>query len=228
VAGALLGLYASGCGGGTHGRAAALQRTAASEEGLGFTSTTTSYVPAGQGLRGDGDADNPGDIDGNGDSDAPNVGGPDPDSDGPTRASYRFPDADDRSTFAYGHRPGGEERRRLAAIVRRYYGLAAAGDGAGACAMLEPSLAGTVAQDYGRAPGPRYLRGSDSCKVVMSRLFRHVGKSLSEAIRVVDVGVQGRDAQVIFSSRQLPASMIDLARYGSSWRLRDLLGGAIP
>ena len=229
LAGVLLGLGASACGGAQGDRGSAPRASSEpAAEGPQFTSTTTSAIPPGQSLRGDGDADNPSDIDGNGDSDGASVGGADNDSDNPTHESYDFPDKDDKATFAYGHRPSAAARRAIASVVKRYYVAASADDASTACAMLLPSLANSLAEDYGRAPGPSYLRGSTTCQAVMSKLFRHAGERLTEAITVVEVRVEGDHAQVVFSSRKMPASIILLMRQGSSWRVQETLGQSLP
>jgi hypothetical protein len=185
-------------------------------------------IPPGQSFRGDGDADNPTDIDGNGDSDAASVGGPDNDSDAPTRASYDFPDADDRATFAYGQQPSVQSRRAIAGLVRRYYAAASVKDGSTACSMLMPGLAGSVVEDYARAPGPSYLRGGTTCAAVMSKFFQHDREQLREAVTVVAVRVDGGEAHVVLSSRAMRASVVSLVRRRGVWRLQELIGRPLP
>jgi hypothetical protein len=193
-----------------------------------FTTTTSSVIPPGQALRGDGDADNPNDIDGNGDSDRFSPGGTDGDSDSPTRASYDLPDHDDKATYAYGHRPSAATASAIAILVKRYYEAASAGDGSAACAMMAPSFARSVPEDYGQVSGPSHLRGGKTCPAVMSLLFEHIRQQLAETITVLQVRVEGSTAQVVFSSRKMPASSIFLARQGGSWKVVQLLGGPLP
>lgn len=225
-----LGLGASGCGGtartvGSLPRASSTASTAS--EPL-TTVTVTSVISPGQRVRGDGDADNPSDIDGNGDIDSAATGGQDADNDNPTRASYSFPDGDDKATFAYGRPPSPSVGRAIVSIVRDYYAAGAAGDGARACALLTPNLARSTPEDYGRAGGPSYLRGGKTCQMVMSMLFAHFHSELTEAITVVEVRVAGGTAQVVFSSRKMPASDIFLRRRGNTWRMVALLGRPLP
>jgi hypothetical protein len=181
---------------------------------------TSSVIPPGQSLRGDGDSDNPSDIDGNGDEDGSNDG----DDDNPTRASYRLPDADDRAMFAYGHPVNAAQTRTLSAIVKRYYAAGAKGDGAAACSLLGPSVASSLPEDYGGVSGPPYLRGGRSCQEIMSKLFRHFRGELGEAITVLRVRVKGAEARVLFSSRKMRASAMSLRREGGSWRIQELIG----
>jgi hypothetical protein len=192
------------------------------------TVTTTSVIPPGQLVRGDGDADNPGDIDGNGDSDSARVGGPDVDSDSPTTQSYRFPDSDDGPIFAYGHRPAAAVGRAIASVVRRYYAAASHGDGATACALLPSTLARSIPESYGGPQAPAYLRGAKTCQTTLARFFGHYHKELAAAIELFAVRVEGETARVIFSSRTVPASSVFLMRQGSSWRLSEVLGKPLP
>ncbi len=199
----------------------------------GTTSTyantiTTSAIPPGQALRGDGDVDNPGDIDGNGDPDLTSHGGSDGDSDGPTPESYDFPDRDDRATFAYGHTASAAEARAIASVVRAYYAAAAAGNGAAGCKVLLAGFAGSLAEAYAEVSGPPYLRGARTCAAVMSALFRHFRPELEEAITVVEVRVADGRAQVIVGSRRMRASSISLVRSDGAWRVNEIIGQALP
>ncbi len=232
-AGAALGAAVGACGetghaSGSSNAVAASEAAAASAASEGFAvSTTTSMIPPGQSVRGDADADNPGDGDGNGDSDSAAVGGADEDKDNPTRASYDFPDADDRATFAYGHAPSATEARAVASVVERYYADAAAGNGAAACSLLPPTFSRLVGQEYGRN-GPAYLRAGRTCPAVLALEFAHVHGELGEAIRVFSVRVQGDRAQTIFSSRRLRASSIFAVREEGLWKIETLIGSPLP
>lgn len=217
LAGVLLALSVSAC---AHGGSAS-SSTSSTTSGSGFGSTTSSVIPAGQTLRGDGDADNPSDIDGNGDSDGASVGGADSDNDNPTTASYKFPDADDRATFAYGHTPSAVEQRTISDAVKRYYAAASTGDGAAACALLPTSLARSLPEEVGSAR-------HSTCQAIVSTSFRQRHQQLAEAITVVAVRIKGNSAQVVFSSRSMPASDIYLTREARSWKVEQLLGQPLP
>ncbi|HEX4115279.1 MAG TPA: hypothetical protein VHY18_05340 [Solirubrobacteraceae bacterium] len=192
------------------------------------TATTTSVIPPGQHVRGDGDADNPADIDGNGDSDAPRVGGPDGDTDTPTLQSHRFPDSDDGPAFAYGHRPGAATVRVITNIVKRYYTAASAGDGAVACALLPSSLARSIPDSYGGPQEPAYQRGGKTCQATLAKFFAHYHKELAAPIKLFAVRVEGETARAIFSSRTMPASGVFLAREGHAWKIVEVLGRPLP
>lgn len=190
-------------------------------------STTSSVIPPGQRLRGDGDADNPKDIDGNGDSDSAAVGGPDEDSDSPTRASYDFPDGDDATVLGHGHRPSATVSRSIASVVRRYYAAASQGDGRTACSLLMPGLARSAAADYGGG-GAAYLRGGKTCKGVLALLFAHLQDQLSEAGTVVRERVEGDRGQVVVGSRKMPASVVPVVRTRGAWGISALIGEPLP
>jgi hypothetical protein len=221
---ALLGLSVTGCGaaGNAGGSSDSASSTATATRRTGII--TTSVIPPGQRLRGDGDADNPGDIDANGDVDP----GKDKDEDYPVPESYKFPDKDDKATFAYGHRPNATAMSAITNTVKRYYAAAATDNGAVACSLFPPSFASSIPEDYGQAPGMSYLRGAKTCQTVMSMFFQHFHEQLAEAITVVEVRVQGSTAQVVLSSKTMRASSIFLARQGSSWKVQNLLGQPLP
>ncbi len=225
-AGALLCIGMGACGGASStgvSTAGVSRHAVRSHEAA--TVITSSTIPPGQSLRGDGDADNPSDIDGNGDIDR---GGYDDDNDNPTLQSYHFPDGDDRATFAYGHPPGNAARKAISSVVRRYYAAAAADNGASACALLLPSLARSVPESYGSALGLSHPRRAKTCPVVLSTLFRGYSEQLAKPIELVDVRVKGGSAQAILSSRTMRASNTFLMRQGGSWRLLQVLAEPLP
>lgn len=224
---ALLCMGTTACGGSRDIKRSAPGASDSSATSALSTTITSSVIPPGQSLRGDGDADNPSDIDGNGDRDTAGTGGPDRDNDNPTPESYDFPDRDDKATFAYGHPPSATVAGAILSVAKRYYAAASVEDGAAACSLLFAGLAHAVPEDYGHA-GPSYLRGGKTCQAVLSMLFQHFHEQLTEAITVVEVRVEGSDAQVVFSSRKMPASRIFLVRQGHSWKVSALIGQPLP
>jgi hypothetical protein len=184
---------------------------------------TTSAIPPGQHLRGDGDADNPGDIDGNGDIDPE-----DGDSDYPVPNSYRLPDEDDKATYAYGHRPTAALAHTIESVVKRYFNAALVSDGAIACSLLPAGLASSAAGDYGQSSGSASQHGAGACGAAISMLFQRSHNQLSEAITVLEVRLDGSNAQVILSSKKMPAGEVHLARQGSSWKMLQLMALPLP
>jgi hypothetical protein len=216
-------LGAAGCGGAHSGSVGGGSEALATTKD-NFTPLTTKAIPPGQSLRGDGDVDNPGDIDGNGDQD----GNKDADSDNPTPNSYKLPDKDDTIVFRYGHRPGAAVERAIASTVKRYYAAASTGDGAAGCSLLVPKIVSGVIEGEGKGARPSYLEGFKGCAAILSALFRHSREELTEPITVVDVRVNGNMAEVVLSSRKMPASETSLLREAGSWRVFRPLGQPLP
>jgi hypothetical protein len=226
LVGALAGLGGGGCGGADSPRAAGASGPSYTVPQTG--TITTDFVPPGQRVRGDGDADNPRDIDGNGDSDSARVGGPDTDLDAPVPAGYRFPDTDDRQAFAYGHAPDAATHRAIEGVVRRYFAAAAAWNGGIACGLLEPGRARTLPADFAGPSAPAYMRGASTCAAVLERLFKHDNEELSGAISLFSVRVEGAEARAIIASWTLRAGEAFLVHRGHSWWMGKLLSEPLP
>jgi ketosteroid isomerase-like protein len=140
-------------------------------------------------------------------------------------SGYR--DADDGTSFSYAHTANAADEQTIAATVKRYYAIAAAGDGQRACSMLMPSLVRAVPLDYGRL-GPPYLRGAKTCRTVLALLFRHLHSGLSAPIAVTGVLVDGDHAYALLGSAKTPAGYITLQREHGAWKIAVLLGGGMP
>lgn len=136
-----------------------------------------------------------------------------------------FPGTDDDAA-TYGYPANGSDRRAITALVRTYYAAAAADDGAVACTLIYSTLADSVAEDYGRPPGPAALRGS-TCRAVMTKLFRRVPDQPAAVLARTEVtGVrvyQGRGFALLHSSA-MPHGEVAVARQGDRWRLQWLIG----
>ena len=81
-------------------------------------------------------------------------------------------DASNSAALSPGQEASKSDKHMLKALLKRYYEAAAAENGAAACAMLYRPLANSVVQDYGKPPGPVYMRGS-TCASAMKLLFKH-------------------------------------------------------
>jgi hypothetical protein len=149
------------------------------------------------------------------------------DDDAETKDKGYF-DADDNSVRTYGHAAVRIDTQEIVAVVKLYYAAAAAGDGARACLMILPSFGKTILEDYGRAPGPAYLRGAKTCAAVMTLLFRHVHRQVAATFEVTGVRVEGISALAILGSRVLPVRYLSLERQGGAWRIVGLLDEPLP
>jgi hypothetical protein len=144
----------------------------------------------------------------------------------PENGSYH--DKDDASTIvAYGAPAGASRQRAVAAAVQRYYAIARSGDGARACAQIATGVAGSLAEDYGRAYGPPYLRGARSCAAVMSRMLAHERWRLAGPVTVTGVRIRGDHALALLGSTSVPAGAIALGREHGAWRIEGTLGGPL-
>jgi hypothetical protein len=179
------------------------------------------------GLQGDEDDD-----DGPGESRTMNSNRPfdsdvDNDNDVEDNAGKGYFDQDDVVVQDYGHAAVGNERQTLVDAVERYDAAAKRGDGKAACAMIESAFESSIVEDYGRSPGPAYLRGN-TCPVVMSRLFAYERARYLAAVKVVDVRVEGNQALVLIGSKAVPASYVRLRHEARGWKIDELVATPLP
>jgi hypothetical protein len=132
------------------------------------------------------------------------------------------------SVGEFGHAAGASEARTIAALLGRYYAAAAEGSGTKACALLYYIRAESLAEEYGRPPGPLYLSGADSCQAVLARVFAHFHSQLEQAPTVTAVRVEGDRAQALLAWSKLVPGSIELRREGSVWKLNMPLALALP
>jgi hypothetical protein len=181
-------------------------------------------------LPNDGDHDEPGDADRDNRHDTgtqSNPGSVDPYLDYlPPAANTVYHDEDDEQAVRFGHAASASQARAVTALVKRYYAVAATGDGAKACTMLLPSFAKAVPLEYGKY-GPSYLHGGKTCAGVMTRLFAHARRELAASVQVTNVRVSGPTALAFLGSKKMRASSIVLHRQGSGWRIAQVLGSTL-
>jgi hypothetical protein len=179
-----------------------------------------------QGLKGDEDDDEPESTstgsEPNGDNDGDN------DNDVADNAKQRYYDGDDSAISAFGRPASSGEERALTSVVKRYYDAAVKDDGTKACSLILPSFARAIPEDFGRVPGPLYLRGAKTCPAVMSRVFRHERARLTAVLVVTGARVKAGEAYVLLGSKRDPASYVFLRRYGRTWRIVGLLSSPLP
>jgi hypothetical protein len=144
-------------------------------------------------------------------------------------------DTDDHIVRNDGHTADRADAAAIAALVKRYYAYGASGDGAAACALTSPSLAGTVPEAYGQELGSaipvgaeRFLHGAKTCAAVLSLLFGHLHGQFAAAVEMIGVRLKGDFGYALVDSTTLPASMIEVAREGGIWKIDELLGRPLP
>jgi hypothetical protein len=137
-------------------------------------------------------------------------------------------DSDDGAVTRFGSAADARDAYVLTMLVRRYYAAAVAGDGKAACSLIDPRFAGTIAETYGRPPGPSYLRGAATCSAVMSLLFKHEHRLFTPVRVVTGVRLDRDEAFVLLGSKTAPASSFMFKRSGGSWRLAAIGGMQLP
>lgn len=134
---------------------------------------------------------------------------------------------DDTRVLDYGQPANAADWRRSVALVKRYFAAAAAANGAGACRLLIPLSAESVAEEYGETP---QLRGG-TCAVVMSKLFRLHHRMLTEksaVLEVIAVRINGYRGLAVLDFPEIhEARQIGLRRVQGAWKVADLLDGII-
>jgi hypothetical protein len=223
----VLGVYAIGCGGTHSSNPAPTASTgnnatpAASTGKPGGTSDAAKrfYEETKPDKDNDTDGEEP-DVD---DGKKPAPTDRDGDNDSSGKSHY---DSDDQRTADFGHPASGTERATIAALVRRFYAAAAAGNGEKACSMLYSVFAEAVPEDYGTSPpGPGYARAT-TCPAVLTRVFAHFREQiLSKApkLQIAQVRVKRREGIVLLSFGALPERLIHVLREGRTWRIQALL-----
>jgi hypothetical protein len=111
---------------------------------------------------------------------------------------------DDGRVLGFGQPADPSGRRAITELITRYFAAATAGDGARACAMLEPRLrVATVAQDG----GPSATLHGATCATVMTKQFELRHRELVEknaALRVIAVRVKGGRAIGVLDFPEIP------------------------
>jgi ketosteroid isomerase-like protein len=161
-------------------------------------------------------------IGGDADSDD-NMKRRDRDNDLDNRGGTYF-DVDDKISLDFGHPAGAADRRAITELVKRYYVLAAADDGAGACALLSAPIATSIPQTIGTG-GPWYFRGR-TCAEIMTKIFAKNVYQLAAyaaSIRVVTVGVDHDEAVTVFAVKGHPGRGTRALREHGIWRMNALV-----
>jgi hypothetical protein len=146
--------------------------------------------------------------DADGDSDSPGSGH---DNDGDEYLSY------------YGQAAGAADRRTLTVLLRRYYAVAAAGDGTRACSLLYWPVAESVVEEH--EEGPPSLRGA-TCAQVASKLFARDHRELARQIaslEVTEVRLKGDQGLVRLRFAAPTEHLVPVHRDHGVWKVGMLL-----
>ena len=139
-------------------------------------------------------------------------------------------DSDNAEVLDYGKAASPADKSAIVGLVKRYYGVAAAGDGRSGCALIYPPLAKAIPEDYGRAPGPLAWRGK-SCAVVMSKLFGRIHRKLTAEVGVLlvrSVRVDRNEGLVLLRfGKSSEERVIAVRRLGRVWGIDALTDGGL-
>lgn len=151
----------------------------------------------------------------------------DGDHDGVSGRRY---DADENGVVGFGSAADPQDATAVSALLRRYYSIAARGDGAIGCSLIYSVLAEAIVEDYGTSLGSRALKG-DTCAVVMSKLFKQEHKELAKkakTLRVNSVRVSGRRGIAILTFDGSTDRYISVQHERNRWKLDALLDVKFP
>jgi hypothetical protein len=129
----------------------------------------------------------------------------------------------------WGSATSATDRRAVVSLVKHYYAVAAAGDGARGCALIYSLLAEEIPELYGEPPGPPSLRGG-TCAVVMSKVYRQKHRQLVAKIATIDViGVRVKRLRglALLRFKGSPERDIPVHREHHAWRIDALLDGGL-
>jgi hypothetical protein len=151
------------------------------------------------------------------------------DGDGDIDRQTRSPaDTDNDAIPEYAPPADPADRKAIVELISRYYAVAARGDGARACSMLDATFAELLVEEH-RGRGPRALRG-DTCAHILSKLFEQRHRDLAEDIaggyRVLVVQARGNRgyALVRFPSRnELRELELIVRRTHGVWKMDVVL-----
>lgn len=139
-----------------------------------------------------------------------------------------YRDGDDGSVVSFGRLAGRGVEGVLRRLVVAYLAAGVKDDGGRACSLIESMFANALPEDYGRSPGPLYLRGASTCAAVLSLTFKHEQAVFSGSWQVTGARVDGARAYVLLGSTTQPASYMVAKREHRAWKLLDFLPKPLP
>lgn len=132
---------------------------------------------------------------------------------------------DRRFLDEYGPQAKPADTLAVAALVKRYFELSAAGESSGVCALLTSGLAISL------VPGA-HAQGQGACAAAIAPMLRERHSQLvAEApatMAVSQLRVKGGFGLAVLSFQSSPRSAILLQREGHQWRLAALFDSPLP
>jgi len=126
----------------------------------------------------------------------------------------------------FGHPANPSDKRSVTTLVTHYYLAAASENGTAACSSIRSTVAKSVPEDYGQAPGPTYMRGK-TCPAVMHSLFAYLHHLLvteDADLEVTKVRLKPSGGYAVLNFGDgLPEREVNIVREGHTWKLSSLL-----
>jgi hypothetical protein len=142
----------------------------------------------------------------------------DADSDGDDPHTTQ-PGQDDQEFLAgYGPLTDPATTSTIASVVRRYYAASVAGNGAGACALLNAALATSLAGGQGQAAGTC----ATGIAPVLTEQHQRLRTEEPATMTVIGVRAKGNLALAILGFKHAPESDILLQREDNTWKIDAL------
>lgn len=130
---------------------------------------------------------------------------------------------DNGSLFAiYPGRAGRTEARAITTVVKRYYAASAAGEGAGACALLSAGLAKGLAADHAQPTQSARTTCAAAISPLLAQQHRHLIAEDPTTMMVTSVHLNGKLALVVLGFKRAPEGQILLEREGHTWKIDAL------
>jgi hypothetical protein len=131
---------------------------------------------------------------------------------------------DDYFIVGYGHPANAAERHAVATVVKRYYEVAATGNGAKLCSMLTEVLAESMPEQY--------AGGGTTCAAAVSLILRRNHRELTSkaaTLRVTGIRTEAGVALAIFrvATSRYPRRIAVKFEHGR-WKLKAFVDSGIP
>lgn len=141
-------------------------------------------------------------------------------------------DTNNDSVLEFTHPASAVNHGQIIALLKSYYAAAAVDDGVSACSMVYSTLAESLPEDDGMAPGPLYLRGAKTCSEVLGLMFKHAHSLLvaeNERFKTARVFLNGDHGIAILNFGNMPERQITIAREGpQTWKVATVLDRELP
>ncbi len=145
-------------------------------------------------------------------------------------------DEDDDATRNFGDAAGAADTLEITALVKRYFAVAAAEEGAAACSLVDVhitkgvGLQKAVPPAYVPAPGSSVLRGKN-CPQLVSLIFKLDHEEIAAdalSLHVTSVRVAGLQGLALLGFKTTGESKLPLLRERGAWRIDALLYSELP